>query len=434
MDNRLGKNIAFSFVEKGGILVSQFISSVLLSKYLPREQLGMLAVMSGAFAFLQFANVSLENILIRDFHEHKERIHDSLSQFFSFNMYKSLFLATIALGIGSFYYYSTGSSAFLLAALSLISVLVMDIWVSPLILYSTTVFEQKLVTKISFVRWGLNLLGLLLLIKWPDIKVVLGKDIVVFLTTIGCWKMASRKTLNLKINFVKINWSFVRETFVGYAFYVHLLGVSSAIIYKADGFILYYFAPLAVIGKYNIALTLANVASVIPSVLVAQNNVALSHCHDLSESKRITARFLRFSILIGLVSFIGFAVLGIPYLYVVAPSDQNEIYHYLLFIVGGLLLVKMIVAPLVAFINMKGDVKSLLLKVQLPILIIALLNYCLFSYFLGARGAAISNLLNGFIWFLLILKEVKKYQFEFSELGTFKEDFLLMKNFMKQFI
>ena len=406
-----------------------------MAKYLPMEEFGAIAVISGFFSFLQFFNIAFENILIRDYHLYRDSSDEGLSTFLTINLLKSTLIGLIGVSAGLVYYFlaSSGHVAFLYVTCSLVLILIMDSLISPLIIYASLIFKQSLVTKISLVRWTLNVGGLSVLIFSPSIKIVFLKDLFISFIVIYLWFKFAKKELGLNLKMRGFNLQFIKDNLFGYSVWVHLMGVISTIIYKADATILYYFSTLAVVGKYNIALSLANVASIIPSVLIAQNNVALSHCKSLEEAKKTTASFLRFSFYIGILSFICFAVLGKIYLRIVTKNDIDEIYSYLLFIVSGLLIVKMIISPLFSFIQLKGEVKGLFFRVQVPLFIIALFNYVLFSYLDGARGAAFSNLINGIVWLILIFIEIKSYGFKISDIGSSKDDYNQVKNYVNKY-
>lgn len=434
IEDKIRKNIIFSFYEKLGIILSQFISSILISRFLPREEFGAIAVVSGAFAFIQFVNIAIENVLIRDYKKLESSVDEAIVQFIQANCLKISILFFVSMSIGLAYYTHTGKVFFIYASVSLLAVLAMDVLISPLIIYASILFKQNVVTKISFIRWTLNVLGLCFLIKYPTIKVVMVKDLLVLLVVLLVWFYYSKKDLNLKLKPTKINWSFLRNNFLGYSVWVHLIGVISNIVYKADTFILYYFVSLKLVGDYNIALTVANIGNIISSILINQNSVALSHCTTDEESKKMTGRFLRFSIYVGTASFFGFVLLGKYYLRLITNSNVDEIYEYLLLIVSGLLVVKMLISPLVAYINIKGDVQRLFYRVQLPLLVIVLLSYTIFSYSLGAKGAAISNLVNGLLWLILIYIEINSYGFKISHIGSFKEDYNQVKHYAKKML
>lgn len=434
MDNRLKSNISFSLLEKVGIIISQFISSVLLSKYLPRQEFGAIAVISGAYAFLQFINIAIENVLIKDYQAFHENIDGIISQFIQINLIKCVMLAVLCMGIAFAYFYETRSEMFIYVGLSLMFVMTMDVIISPIIIYSSLMFKQNLVTKVSLVRWTLNIIGLSFLLKYPTIKIVLIKDFAIFIIVLFLWKHQAEKHLGLSLQVVKINWKLIFKNITGYSLWVHLTGVVSNIVYKADAFILYYFVSLQIIGNYNIALSVANIASIIPSILINQNNVALSHCKTDEESKAMTGNFLRLSLYLGACSLFGFVLLGKFYLRIVSKSDINEIYYYLLLIVSGLLIVKMIISPLVSYINLKGDVKRLFFRVQLPLLATVLINYTVLSHFYGAKGAAASNLLNSLIWLIFIYVEIKTYKFKISDIGSFKADYNQVKHYAKKLL
>ncbi|MDO9182886.1 MAG: hypothetical protein Q7U04_10785 [Bacteriovorax sp.] len=432
MKNNLRHNIVFSFYEKIGIIISQFISSILLSRFLPREDFGGIAVITGAFAFVQFVNIAIENVLVKDFQTLKLSINESMSQFIQLNIIKVILISICCLSIGYAYYFYTGKTLFLYISCSLLLVLIMDILISPLIIYASLLYKQNLVTKISLIRWSLNVFGLCFLIKFPSLKVVLIKDLVVLVVVLILWYYYASRELKLAVKFQKLNFEFLKNKLLGYSVWVHLIGVISNIVYRADAFILYYFVSLKLIGNYNIALTVANVANIIPSILITQNNVALSHCKTDLESKLITGKFIRFSIYLGIVSLVAFMILGKVYIRLITKSGIDEIYEYLLFIVSGLLIVKMIISPLVSYINIRGNVKKLFFKVQLPLLVLVVCNYVLFSQLWGAKGAAISNLLNGILWLGLIYIEINSYEFKILHIGSFRDDYNQVKSYVEK--
>ena len=182
-------------LEKIGIIISQFISSILLAKYLPREEFGTIAVVSGAYAFLQFINISIENVLIKDYQNFRESINETISLFIKINFAKTIILGFFCVAVSALYYFQTGKEAFIYTAFSLFFVLAMDTLISPFIIYSSLLFKQHIVTKLSLIRWGLNIIGLSFLIKFPTIKVVFIKDLLILILIWILWKYHAEKKL-----------------------------------------------------------------------------------------------------------------------------------------------------------------------------------------------------------------------------------------------
>lgn len=433
MNSKIHKNIYYSVLEKVYILITQFVASLILTRFLPREEFGAMGVVAGTYAIIQFFNVAVESTILREYKKYSISLDEVLSQFVAFNALKSLLISLVALLIGAGLYFSQGKIYFLYASLSFLFVMIMDIAISPFIVLASTVLDQKLVTKVSIIRWSINALLLLGLFYFRSLKYIMIKDFILMTITIFIWHYFARKKLRLNLKWVKLDWTFLKKGLLEYSLWAHLIGFVSNIIYRVDAFILYYFISIKAVGDYNIALTAANMANIIPSILAYQNSVALTHTKTNEEAIRTTGRFLRLSLAIGLLTFLGYAVLGKLYLKLMT-GDKNvdDIYFYLLNIVAGVLIVKTLIAPLVSYVNIKGNIRDLFFKVKLPLFSIVIFNYVVFSWSFGARGAAVSNIINGIIWAILIFIELNKYQLKISDMGSMKEDINQLKKYVKE--
>ncbi len=436
MSRTLTSNIFYSFVEKVILIVFQLISSILLSRFLPREDFGVLGVVAGIFTFVQFLNVSFESILIRSFEEVKDNPSELMGQIFAVNRLKAIVLIFVGCITGAGYAYMSKNWSFLLAALSYSVVLIMDVIVAPFITYASLSLNQKIVSRMTFLRWAINVLFLLVLVKYPNLLIVLLKDIFILILVLYFWNRFSKT--ELKITNIKsaIKFNYIKKWFLDYSFWVHLISSSTNVIYRIDAFILYYFISIKDVGNYNVALAAANVANIIPGILAYQNTVAVSRSKSPDEIFEVTGLFVRLSVYVSLVIFLAYFLLGRLYLKVMTGNQFNEeVFVYLINIVAGLLIVKTLIAPLVSYINVKGDVKSLFLKVKLPILIITICNYVYFAKNWGAIGVSVSNIINACIWAVLVYVEIKKYSFKISHIMNFKQDYLyLKKTISKDFI
>ncbi len=427
MKEKIVSNIFYSILEKGGLIAASFFSSLLLIRFLPREQYGVIGVVAGYYTFVQFFNLALENILLREHSNYREKLPTAIYSFSVINVLKSVLFFILALILSCFLPGLYGNETFVYALFSSSLVLMIDSLISPFVILASARFEQKLVTKINLWR---SLMGLILLLGLyfnPSLKFVLIKDVIVFALTLFFWGQASKKLLGYSIfqlSFKKnFDLSLLKEAFWGYSLWVHLVGVVTNFMYKADAFFLSFYVSLNAVGDYTIALTSANVANIIPSILGYQNSVALSHLKKKEERERITLTFLRLNFYISFFSMLVFLLLGHLYLRIMTGQwNQDHIYFYLCFIVAGLLIAKTIVSPLVAYINICGDVKSLFWRVNIPMLLVSVLSYWLSSKYIGPYGVAITNLSNALIWCFLVIWELRRYQFSYNGLLSWRED------------
>lgn len=436
MKEKIVSNIFYSLIEKGGLIAASFFVSLLLIRYLPREDYGVIGIVAGYYTFAQLFNLALENVLLRDHKNFGDRLPTVLFSFSLFNLFKTFLLFIFSLGLIFLLPAIYQSTHFIFAILSSFLVLMTDSLISPLIILASARFEQKLVTKMNLARLLMGLGLLIGLIYYPSLQFVLFKDLLVSLVTLTLWYKLAEKFLGRKVSSLKFKEHFdlklIKETFWGYSLWVHLVGVVTNFMYKADAFFLSFFVSLSAVGDYTIALTSANIANILPSILGYQNSVALSHFKEKHDRERVTHAFLRFNFYLAILSMLAFILLGHFYLWIMTGLwNQDHIYFYLCFIVAGLLLAKTVLSPLVAFINICGDVRSLFWRVNVPIFFVSAISYWVSSKFWGGKGVALANLSNACIWCVLVLIEIKRYQFSFEGLFSWKEDFQKLSRMMK---
>lgn len=430
----LVKNIFQSVIEKTGIMLFQFFISMLMIRTLDRELFGILAIVGGSFALTNFINFPLENFLLKENIAQKENLNKSLNQYISFSFRKVLIFVLFAI-LGSMYVLIKNQSInYHYAIWSFCFVLILDTMASPFIMLSSVMLKQELITRVSFVRWTLSILLLLPLLISPSLKWILIKDVIVCLVTLSCLVFQTKKNFSFETKIEKLNIKESWEKFKTFTLWTHLIGSVTNIIYKADAVILSWFASLSTVGNYNIALSAGNMANVIPSLLSYQNSVALSHADTIEKSNRLTIRFFRLTLYISLLTLLGYLLLGSFYLKMLTgQSNNSDINVYMINIVIGILIVKTLISPMVSFINIKGDVKSLFMKVKLPLLIISFCNYVLFAKFAGALGLSLANIVNAFLWVFLIMLEIRQYQFKIKDIFNIKEDLRDIKHYAKNF-
>lgn len=430
MKAKIISNILFSMIEKFFLVGSQFIVSLLLIRLLPREDYGIIGIVVGYFAFINLLNISLESIILRDHKKYDYHIEKYIYNFFLFNIFKSLLFVLIAFILSWYLVNNFKNSNFIYSIFSITLIYIADAIVAPLVIYNSSKFNQKLVTKISFLRAVLNVVILLGLFYIPTLEYIFFKDLLVTIVYVFVWIFVTLKVFNFKnINLKKdIDLKFIKDSFLGYALWTHLNGVVTNFIYKSDTFFLSMFVGLVTIGNYNIALNSANVANILPMILGYQNSIAISHAKTKEEGFLISNVFIRLSSYIGIVTFIAFYLFGNFYLYIMTGhKENNEIYTYMMYIVGGLIIVKSFASPLNAYINIKGSVSSLFKTVLLPTLIFTFIIYFVSAKYYGALAISQANVIVSILWLFLIIREVRKYNYDFSTLFNFRSDIVFIK-------
>lgn len=424
MKDKLVDNILYSFLEKLFQILSGFVSSFFIIRMLERESYGVIGIVAGFYALVNIFNFSYEAIIVRD---HKKFEETELGHFLAFSLYKMivLFLLSLMLAIGlsvqhtNFEFYYAVGSIFMVFSLDFLS--------APIVLLATSKFRHDLISKVSFVRYVLNVALLIGLIYFPNLKYLFFKDVIVFLVVSCLWIFVLKNELRVKTSLVKQFFKFdiqkFKKNISDYSLWTHLIACVTYFIYRADTIFLSYVSPLKVIGNYNVALSCGNFANIAPSILGFQNSVAISNIEEHSEIERVSSSFTRISIVASLLMLGGLFLTGDFLLRLITGQENvSEIFFYTKCIVIGLLLVKSLASPMVSVIQMKGNVKQLFYRVNIPVFIITILTYLLSSIFYGARGVAVANIFNSLIWIFLLYFEFKKLGFNLVLTSGYGED------------
>lgn len=435
MKRALVRNVASAFLDRGFIIVAQLAAMALIVRFLPREDYGVMGVVAGYTALVQIVNLSIESVILRDHRLYGPDAPRFLLNFIAFNCMKALPMAAAGIALAWALPAAYGQQGFLWAVLSLTVITVAECLVAPLAVYASARYQQYLVTRVNVLRYSVNLALLAGLLWQPNLQYLFVKDVVVSVTLVAVWAYLARPALGLSFAGTSLRKDvdprYILRTLGGYSIWVHLVSVGTAIIYRVDALVLSFFAPLSVVGSYNVAKNAANVANVAPAIFGYQNSVALSHTRDRAEAFRLTDAFLRLSAYVGAATLLGFVALGIPYLKVVTgDASVTQIFTWMLCIVSGLVLVKTVASPLVAYINVAGDVRSLFVRVMLPLLVVAAACYCLTASYFGAIGLAIGNCVVALAWLALLLLEVRRYGYRISRLGGWAGDLQRVRSYI----
>jgi O-antigen/teichoic acid export membrane protein len=420
--DKIGSNIMYAVLDRIFWIVAQFISSILIIRLLARESFGIIGVVAGLYAILNLLNISLEAVIVRDHKKFQDNLSEYLSDFMMFNVGKSLVILFLGAVVGlvlTSVYHETG---FWFSVASITMLLVTESLIAPLVVYANVSYRQKFIMKVNIARSAASTVLLVGLIVYPSLLYIACKDVVVSVLTLVLWFGWSKSRLALSLSnmlkFKKVHLTTLKEYFLSFSLWSHLVGVASNFTYRADAFFLSLFSGLGEVGNYNIALSAGNSANILPSVLSYQNSIALSNAENSKTSQTISQDFLRWSVYLNLVTFVGFAVLGSWYLYLLTGVRSNpRIYFNFLCIVLGLTLAKSITGPIMSHAAVNGSLKRMFWRVSFPAFLVAFATYPLAAWRWQAVGVAVANIIIAAAFLLFAMKEGGEQGFEFPRLS-----------------
>ena len=379
-------NVISSGIEKIVIMIIQLIATILIIRLLPRDDYGIIGIIVSYYAFINILNISLESSIVRDHNKYTHKTHEILNNFVMFNLLKGAIFIIIALIASIVFYYAYQNNSFVFAIWSITFLTIADSLVAPFMIYATSKFNQKLVTKISIFRYTLSLLLLLGLFIYPYVWFIAIKDFIVSVVFISIWFYVVFVKYDFKLIFKKVDYISMKESFMTYSLWSHLIGIVANILYRADTIFLSFFVSLYSIGQYNIGLNAANYANLIPSIINYQNSVALSNTSSEKEAKKITNYFLLSSIAIGIITIAGYWLFGDFLIYILTGEYDSEIFTYMMWIVTSVVIIKTFGAPFVAYISIKGSIKDFFMICSLPVLILSLVSSIIYIAYEGISG------------------------------------------------
>lgn len=429
MKDSLVLNIAYSFLEKTFQIISGFFSSFIIIRLLDREDYGIIGIVAGFYALINIFNFSYESIIIKDHNKFEQKESSELGHFLAFSIIKFMVLFIVSFALSIFLYEKYQRLDFIYAVGSIFLNFSIDFLPASLILFVTSKFKQDLVSKVAFVRYFLNVAFLVGLYFFPTLKFILIKDIFIFVIVLLAWIYISKFKLNLDIPLARSLFNFdinkFKRNVSEFSLWSHLVSCVTFFIYRADTIFLSLFSPLKIIGNYNVALSCGNFANIAPSILGFQNSVAISNVTSKHDIERVSSSFTRVSVISSILMTFGLFIFGEILLKIITGNeDVNEIFFYTKCIVIGLLIVKSLASPMVSVINMKGDIKSLFFKVNIPVFFVTAVSYFLSAKYYGARGIALANIGNSLFWLILVYLEFKKMNVKLNLTSGYKEDFI----------
>ena len=418
--------------------VIHFLSLLVVIKFLPRDDFGIIGISFGYLAILSLLSLAPETVLYRDFPNIKltKKISLYISSFIFFGLFRTLIILAISCVIGGYLYWQYKNYivplSFVIITLGSNIILLQG----PIKELLRVDFKQKIATIAGFlIEMTILLIIILTLFLFPLLEVYL----IVFLTTSICALMAWLIILKKVYNF---NWVFNRNTIRvlkysihDFSFWNHLNGSVTNFIYNIDTAILSLCgAPIITIGNYTVALKLSNFFFILPIVLQSTNTITLSNVKK-EKSNFIAGLFLKYSLIVSLIQLVFFILFGKWAIKTfITSKDSALIFQYALLIIIGVSILN-IVRPLISWIAIKGNLKQVFFKVYLPSGIISFFIYSILTKCFGPVGTAFGNIVCYLLFsFLMIYYIIRKCPFKIEGGLITQEEKDLLFNLFKTLI
>lgn len=418
-------NIAYSFVEKIIVMGGQFVVLSLYVRCLPLSGFGKIGIATGIMALVNIANLGIEPAIVRGRSIDGGALQ-ALGDTILFNLCKIGVLGMGIIGMAAFYR-ACGDSDFAWALLAVATITLTDTFVAPFVTYANSALLQSLSTRATLVRTAVNSTLTLVLLYRPEISIVLAKELVVSVCYILIWLVFFKAsfpeaTFQAVFQFDKIFSRWDRHL-RSLAIWTHLNGVATGLVARLDILMLSWFATVADVGKYNVALSVGGLVNNIHLVLSSQNWIALGRIREPHLRKQMSLRFSRLSIWICAATFVGYPVIAMVILRIlIGPGSKLELLIWSCLIAWGASVGKTFASPLLAYAQSMDSVPQYVLRISAPLVAVAAIFYFSGAMLAGGRGAAISNLAVGIAWAGLCAASFQKIEFPIPGWNGFSED------------
>lgn len=434
----LRKKIGISILNMGIQRVLDFVSilvvTMLIVRSLSSQEYGMLSVVLSYGLIFNILNVGISSVLLRDYQKIKEQINEYMRAFLMFSIMKGVVVLILSAIIG-FFLYRRYHDPTIIAVIAVNAAYTILLYLTePFATLLAVEFRQSVLTKISLVTSLTNMILSVGAILVPTALFVSGKNAAVALVGLIMAAGYARVLFRLQAVAAGANWfRLVKESFLGFSIWSHLMGIMTDIIYRADLLILGWLgASFRSVGNYNIALQMASFTKLLPQILQYNATLGLSNSNEKRQQEEITFLFLKYSFLLSVVTMAGYLVLGRVAILIIAGRDVDEIYHLGLYIIAGLCIFNTL-RPLISYGTVVHNIQECFCYAILPSSLLTLACYVFMGIIRGAEGLAMANLFGGIVMALCTLAyihERTEFQWRFA-LVTDVERAVLAKIYAK---
>ncbi len=425
--SQVRKLFLFSFADEVISRLSKYFGIFILIHLLTRETVGILGIATGYIALLSYLFISPENILLRDFprdKRNKKHLMHKISAYINFWVLKSIVVMAISALIFLFLSKEDLVLGIVFFALAVQRLLEQFSDLIQLIFYVD--FKQKKVTVINF-YFSLVLLTLfIILVIKPGIYTYLAIVVLGQLALSLTWFALLKSDYNFSYHYVTLWVKSIKKDIMDFALW-HQFGRGVINFLQNIGpAILSFFAGLAAVGDYTIALKIANVFLITPQLLQKSNLVHFSHEMPPASMEEDTSlpfgkklflpKTLRYYLAVhGTISIfylIAFFLLGKFFIfYFLTRQNVDSIFKITLILLAGIGIFHLS-RPFLDLASARFSLKESFFKIYLPVLIASIPAFFFLAKYFGVIGLAYGSIASYVLLFVLgaafIVKHTRK--------------------------
>ncbi len=406
---KIFSNTTFAIFDQISYKIGTTVGFILLVRLLTSTDIAAVGIASGYMILIGYLDNGLVRVLLRDYPQIADDAGERNLHFTAYMVFMLLQAVVMLLVAGVLNALvlsglALPGLAFLYLALTVefIALMFQD-WIK---LVFFTKLEQVFATKISVAVLIARLASYGILLFSPTLDTFSWLLIVVSAGTILIWgtvftvKFAFRPVFSRRIIGV------LKHALGSYGIWDHFNRMVADTLLNIDPAILTFFATLAAIGNYSIAIKVASLLLLLPRQLVRSLQVVLSNYQTDRERLNAIYTFTKANILLSvgqLAFFFLFGRLLIRALF--GAVDVDAIYGYSL-VLSTAVTIFSLAHPLIAISNTFASMRRLFLTVFLPSLAAGLAAYVAGAWLWGAYGMAMANvvvfsmLAAGLFWFM----------------------------------
>lgn len=396
LKNKLADLAIFSLLETIVVRLSRLLLWFILTRVLPRSEVGALGLGFGYWALFSLLLIAPESILYRDFPKIKKegQVNLFISSFLFFGILRTIVITFIATAIAIYLFikYKTYTVSICLLLITIANCL--QVLQGPVRELFKVDFKQRLAAAINFFIETFSLIAFSLVLYFTrSLFFYLAALVIVRFIALSIWLYIFSQKYGPphRVKFKKL-YTLLMYTFKDFSLWNHFNGAITNFVYNIDTAVLSWLGmSLVVIGNYSIALRVANFFFLLPMTLQSVTTIALSNLKNRKKELGINI-FLKYGIVLSVIQLLFFLFCGKWIIKFFAKTEGlEEAFRYGLLIMAGISILNA-VRPLISWLAINGNLREAFLQVYLPTGILGLIAYYGLGKLWGGLGVAFGNI------------------------------------------
>ncbi|MBI4021214.1 MAG: hypothetical protein HY369_03145 [Candidatus Aenigmarchaeota archaeon] len=384
------KLMSFSLLNSLVLKLLGVASFYIIVRALPRTDIGLIGVVGGYAAILGFLSLGPESALVRDFPKIKDSINKHLSAYMKFWAYRTVLIMAVSLGLGLWVWHYYQDVRFFLYMVGIAVSVNLNLFEQIITELFYVDFKQQIVLKVNLVI-KLVFLALLFSLFWqPDVLLYLGILVGIDAVSAGTWIVLLFRRYHFRFTGEGAR-NILRWNLMDYSLWAHLSNSFNTLVYKIDTLVLSFFAALAAIGNYTIALEIAGFFFIIPRLLQKSVIVGTVNLQNTERLNEVIFIFVKYFALLSVAQLAFFLIAGPWIVSIFTDIAVQEIYLYALLMLVGVSVLN-VVRPISTLINTHASMRKGFFWVYLPGSLIGVAAYALGAAWYGPLGVAAANI------------------------------------------